>query len=218
MLCVVCDSHLIQLNPLPLDQMVNPLVLLLLSVVVVADEHLLHSVKNGELEQVREHLKELGKNPNHKDPWEKSVLMHSAYKGHYDIAVLLLEHGADVNSISNSGRTPLIAASFGGHVKLVKLFIRHQAHLDIQDKRHQMTALHHAINEIRHDHDAEHEACIRALIDAGADMHLTAKNGNTVEHIADLKKLFHFDLHKHIVHHKSKTKPKNSNNDEAGEL
>jgi ankyrin repeat protein len=175
-----------------------------------ADEHLLHSVKNGELEQVRQHLKELGKNPNHKDPWEKSVLMHSAYKGHFDIAVLLLEHGADVNSISNSGRTPLIAAAFGGHVKLVKLFIKHGANLDVQDKRHQMTALHHGINEIRHDHDAEHEACIRALIDAGADMHLVAKNGKTVEHIADMKKLYHFDLHKHIVHHKSKTKPKNA--------
>jgi hypothetical protein len=56
---------------------------------VYADEKLLHSVRNGELEQVREHLKELGKDPNHQDPWEKSVLMHSAYKGHYDIAYVL---------------------------------------------------------------------------------------------------------------------------------
>jgi len=130
--------------------------------------------------------------------------MHSAYKGHYDIAELLIEHGANVNSISRSGRTPLIAAAFGGHAKLVKLFIRNGANLDVQDKRHKMTALHHAMNEIRHDHDAEHEACIRALIDAGADMHAVASNGNMVHHIADLKKLYHFDLHKHVVHHKKK--------------
>jgi ankyrin repeat protein len=128
------------------------------------------------------------------------VIIHHLYRE------LLLEHGADVNSVSRSGRTPLIAAAFGGHSDLVKLFIRHNAKLDVQDKRHQMTALHHAMNEIRHDHDAEHEACIRALIDAGADMHLVASNGNTVEHIADLKKLYHGDLHRHIVHRKKNSK------------
>ena len=40
---------------------------LILITLIQADEHLLHSVKNGELEQVRNHLKELGKNPNHQD-------------------------------------------------------------------------------------------------------------------------------------------------------
>jgi ankyrin repeat protein len=101
-----------------------------------ADHILLHHVKNNEFDQVKKHLEEHGKDPNHQDPWEKSVLMHSAYNGHYDIAELLLKHGADVNSISRSGRTPLIAAAFGGHQKIVKLFINHGAKLDIQDKRY----------------------------------------------------------------------------------
>ena len=70
------------------------------------------------------------------DPWEKSVLMHSCYKGHYDIAELLLTHGANVDSIARSGRTPLIAAAFGGHANVVKLLIRHGASLNVQGKKY----------------------------------------------------------------------------------
>jgi len=100
-----------------------------------ADHILLHHVKNNELEQVREHLTQHGKDPNHMDPWEKSVLMHSCYKGHFDVAELLIKHGADVNSVARSGRTPLIAAAFGGHVKVVKLLLDNGAKLDEQDNR-----------------------------------------------------------------------------------
>ena len=32
-------------------------------------------------------------------------------------------------------------------------------------KRHQFTALHHAMNELRHDHDAEHEAVVKGLFE-----------------------------------------------------
>ena len=66
-------------------------------------------------------------------------------------------------------------------------------------KRHQFTALHHAMNELRHDHDAEHEAVVRLLIQAGANMHLKASNGKTVEHMADGKRLFHHHLNKHVI-------------------
>jgi hypothetical protein len=71
------------------------------------------------------------------------------------------------------------------------------------------------MNEIRHDHDAEHEACIRALIDAGADMHIQASNGRTVEHMADIKKLYHGDLHRHVVHKTAKSKAQLKKTEEA---
>ena len=74
------------------------------------------------------------------------------------------------------------------------------------------------MNEIRHDHDAEHEAVIRALIDAGADMHLRASNGRSVEHMADLKKLYHVDLHRHIVHKTEKSKQQIQAQKEKDEL
>ena len=61
--------------------------------------------------------------------------MHSCYKGHFDVAELLIKHGADVNSVARSGRTPLIAAAFGGHVKVVKLLLDNGAKLDKQDNR-----------------------------------------------------------------------------------
>ena len=55
------------------------------------------------------------------------------------------------------------------------------------------------MNELRHDHDAEHEAVVRLLIQAGANMHLKASNGKTVEHMADGKRLFHHHLNKHVI-------------------
>ncbi len=199
------------------------LLLLLAPLVRVAraDQELLEAIQAGDIRHVRRHLDELGKDPNHHDPWRKSALMHCAYachvhggeepcKGHTDICALLIERGAEVNHVSDHGRTPLMAAAYVGNVGVVKMLIEKGADLNVQDKRHKYTALHHAINEIRHDHDAQHEEVIRELIDAGADMHLVASNGWTVEHMADRKKLYHFHLHRHVQHHVDKTRPPKS--------
>ena len=173
-----------------------------------ADQELLDAVNVGDIAHVRRHLEELGKDPNHHDPWEKSVLIHASYNGHADIVELLIEKGADVNARSkHSGRTPLIAAAYHGNVEALAVLLAHGADVNVQDKRHKYTALHHAINEIRNDHDAKHEECIRELIEAGADPHLIATNGRTAEHMMDMKKLHHKHLHKHVLKHVEKTRP-----------
>ena len=117
-----------------------------------ADQELLDAVNVGDIAHVRRHLEELGKDPNHHDPWEKSVLIHASYNGHADIVELLIEKGADVNARSkHSGRTPLIAAAYHGNVEALAVLLAHGADVNVQDKRHKYTALHHAINEIRND-------------------------------------------------------------------
>ncbi|XP_074656432.1 oxysterol-binding protein-related protein 1-like isoform X2 [Tubulanus polymorphus] len=56
-----------------------------------------------------------------------SPLHLAAYFGHYQVAKLLLENGADVNDVNTNGDTALHKAAFSNRVDVVTLLINHSA-------------------------------------------------------------------------------------------
>ena len=60
--------------------------------------------------------------------------LHAAVdKGHHNVAKLLLEHGADVESRDSRNQTPLHIASYRGYAEVVSLLIDHGADLNAED-------------------------------------------------------------------------------------
>ncbi|KAF4630713.1 hypothetical protein G7Y89_g7423 [Cudoniella acicularis] len=52
-----------------------------------------------------------------------SMLTAAAVNGHYEAAVLLLDHGADPNDRSERSPSAMQAAAFAGHIEIVQLFL-----------------------------------------------------------------------------------------------
>ena len=60
---------------------------------------------------------------NWKDQNGKTLLHYAAWKGHKEIAELLIANGADVNAKDDKGGTPLHVAAWEGHTEVAELFI-----------------------------------------------------------------------------------------------
>jgi len=64
------------------------------------------------------------------------VLMHfiiaASVEDRYDIAVVLLRHGAKVNVEDNQGQTPLMLATYNGFVNLIELFLQKNADINVK--------------------------------------------------------------------------------------
>lgn len=50
------------------------------------------------------------------------------------IVTWLLEHGADPNAVTDSGRTPLMQAAKGGHIDQVRILLAHGADVSVRTK------------------------------------------------------------------------------------
>ena len=121
-----------------------------------------------------------GTSEDGKDLSEASL--HTASKeGDTDVVKLLLERGADINSLGRSINSPLMAAASEGKADVVRLLIERGAKVDLRD-REGWTAL---ILASRYGH----LEALRVLIDHGANvnarkrdywtpMHLSAGNGH----------------------------------------
>ncbi|VDK17761.1 unnamed protein product [Anisakis simplex] len=59
-----------------------------------------------------------------------TALMEASMDGHYEVARLLLDHGAPVNLTSDSFESPLTLAACGGHAKLVELLLDRGAEME----------------------------------------------------------------------------------------
>ncbi|TRY69888.1 hypothetical protein DNTS_015350 [Danionella cerebrum] len=83
---------------------------------------------------------------------------------------LLQEDPGLVNKCNGDGASPLMMASVGGDLELVKLLVEKKANVNTQDTHHGWTALmqatYHGNKEV-----------VRFLLEQGADVNLRAKNG-----------------------------------------
>ena len=77
-------------------------------------------------------LLQRGANINAENCWGTTPLDY--VRGDPKMALLLLEHGADINHIAKDGDSPLIGAAHSGNLELVKLFIAHGANPAQRDK------------------------------------------------------------------------------------
>merc|ERR1712147_468560 len=95
-----------------------------------------------------------------------------------EVVKLILSKGADVNSISGQGYTPLHMAVINGHDALVPIMIQGGADLNTADEE-SLTPLHMAAR------DGQGEIALM-LVKAGANLHATNQEGKTPELLADL--------------------------------
>ena len=59
-------------------------------------------------------------------------IIAASVEDRYDIAVVLLRHGAKVNVEDNQGQTPLMLATYNGFVNLIELFLQKNADINVK--------------------------------------------------------------------------------------
>ena len=97
---------------------------------------------------------------NRKNAYGHSALMLAASNGNAEAIRQLLQHGADVNAISDQQETPLTFAIVWGHRQVVEILLQAKVNLNWTDD-HGWTPLKYALHEKRwdianllHDHGA----------------------------------------------------------------
>lgn len=107
-----------------------------------------------------------------------TALHLAARSGHKDFVKLLLDSGANVNSVSStgSGVTPLHEAAYNGHLDVVELLIERGATVDAKD-RHNYTPLMFASAQ-------GNSAVVKLLLQKKADFYLQNNNDETALHSA----------------------------------
>ncbi len=102
------------------------------SAVVKTVPPLIEATLAGNIDDVRTLLQQ-GTDPNLVYN-TNTALTYAARDGFTDIARLLIDQGANVNWIDGEGVTPLILASFKGHIELVELLLAHKADVTVRDQ------------------------------------------------------------------------------------
>jgi hypothetical protein len=91
------------------------------------------AVRDGNLEAVKQSLL-AGTSVNAREPQGGATPLNmSALFGQTNVAVLLLEEGADVSIANNDGNTALYLASFFAHPDLVELLLKHGAAVRVKN-------------------------------------------------------------------------------------
>ncbi len=99
----------------------------------------------------------------------ETPLIWAVGEGYHDIAVLLIEAGADVNAKNANGNTALLRAACEGHAELASVLIRVGADLDAQN--------HEGYTALVLARRRGNTEIVESLLAAGADRSLIAKNG-----------------------------------------
>ncbi len=125
----------------------------------------------------------VGADPNHpvgKGPGDSPLHLAVSWEPSYEVAKLLLEHGADVNRKNRLGRTPLMNAALAmtGHNEILPLLAARGADLEARDNTEE-TAL---ILAARHGRTA----VVRTLLELGADRDARNVHGHTALSLAEL--------------------------------
>lgn len=94
---------------------------------------LVMAASSSDLEYTRELLKR-GANPNIKfNKREFSILMDAAMEGNLELITMLLEHGANINTTDNTGKSALHYSCIEGHLKVTELLISKGAQKNLKD-------------------------------------------------------------------------------------
>ncbi|OXU26427.1 myotrophin [Nasonia vitripennis] len=85
-------------------------------------QKLVWSIKNGDLDQVRDHLENKNLDVNQMIDG-RMPLHYAADYGQCEVVRYLLDKGADINATDKHGITTLLAAIWEGHTSCVKLLL-----------------------------------------------------------------------------------------------
>lgn len=129
------------------------------------------AAKSGHISNVR-CLKEYGKSDLEVGEYGGSQLMQCAYDGHLNAAVILLDHGADIDLRDSGQRTSLFWAIDQGHTEVAKLLIERKCEAEAKIVTVDLTLLMHAVSK-------NNKEVVKALVLRGIDLEVRNRHGNT---------------------------------------
>lgn len=91
-----------------------------------------NACRDGDLEYVKRYI-DAGGNVEVRNDDGEPALMVASYRGHKDIAELLLNGGADIEARDNSGATAIMYACWEGHGSVAELLLNRGANIDTRD-------------------------------------------------------------------------------------
>ena len=94
--------------------------------------------------------------------YEETPLHVALRRGHADVALLLLEHGADSKAQDKNRRTPILLASQGGHLEVVRVLLEHGADKEARDED--------SWSPLERASDEGHVEVAQLLLENGADV------------------------------------------------
>ena len=132
-----------------------------------------------------EHL--IDKHPEHvnaRGGYEVTPLHAAASAGHFNILLILIEHGADVEARNDFNETALITATRSCHTEFIRMLLERGASTDARSSPLDWAALHWAATSGRID-------VVQVFLDCGVDVHVRDNRGCTpselASHVNDLK-------------------------------
>lgn len=130
--------------------------------------------------EVAKVLIDAGADVNVQDNTRQSAYLISTSDGYLELLILTLAAGADVHSLDSYNGTGLIRAADRGHVEIIEELLKTDINID-HINRLGWTALLEAV--ILGDGGPRHTEVVRLLVEAGADVTLADRNGETpLEH------------------------------------
>jgi len=90
-------------------------------------KNIYEAIENNDMQAVKDFIRKKPKIVNFRDNFGWTPLHEAVYGEHTDIAKLLIDYGADVNTKYKDGTTPLHLAALRGQTDAIKLLIDHDA-------------------------------------------------------------------------------------------
>ena len=100
-----------------------------------------------------------------------TALEFAAHEGQSEVIKVLLDNGADANSVNEFGGIPLMTVALTGHAEIVKIFLAAGANPNAADKRQRTTLMIASANG--------HVEIVKMLLAAGANPNAASKEGYT---------------------------------------